>query len=117
MRVIYVNNATNFIPLGYDGESLAEVVRFDLWDLFKLKDPEGTFSLVYYRNGDTEPQTTYIENDDEFVTWTITDTNVAKVGNGKCQLVYTLEGGELPDTIAKSKIYRTEVYESLVGGE
>lgn len=113
MRVVYVDNATNFIPLGYDGESLAELVRFDIWDLFKLRDPEGTFSLVYYRNGDTEPQTTFIETNGDYVDWTVSESNVDVVGNGKCQLVYTLDGGDFPDAIAKSKIYRTEVYESL----
>lgn len=98
MRYLYVDENSTFIPLGRVGENNALCVAFK-----KFKDFEGgTYSLV------CNSSSPVITEGEEYVNWIVTSEDTATAGDGRCQLVYTGE-----DFIAKSPVYRTEVYESL----
>lgn len=98
------------LPIGRLGENEATVVVFDIAN-WKTLFGQGTFSLLNQRNGDTAPYPCVIEQDDTQVRWTVQSADVAKVGYGQCELIYTVGG-----TIAKSEVYTTVVGKALTGG-
>lgn len=67
--------------------------------------------MLNQRNGDTAPYPCVIEQNDTQVRWTVQSADVANVGYGQCELIYTVG-----DTIAKSEIYTTVVGKALTGG-
>ena len=98
------------LPIGRLGENEATVVVFEIAN-WKTLFGQGTFSLLNQRNGDTAPYPCVIEQDDTQVRWTVQSADVAKVGYGQCELIYTVD-----DTIAKSEVYTTVVGKALTGG-
>lgn len=96
--------------LGRQGENEATAVKFSIsgWE---EQYGEGAFELLNQRPSESTPYTCSITVDDEYVTWIIQLSDVAKVGHGKCELTYVVDG-----TVAKSIQYATCVLESIEGG-
>lgn len=100
------------IPLGRLGENEATVVVFDIAEWLKTFGDGGTFSLLNIRNeSDTTAYPCFVERDGNKVSWEIKSADVAIVGYGKCELIYTVN-----NTIAKSEVFTTVVGKALTGG-
>ena len=99
------------ICLGKQGENLARMVYFDEPATWKETFGEGKCELLHQRNGDEAPYPVVLELENGRVCWKITNSDTAIVGDGKCELHYTVDG-----VVVKSKIWKTSVLESL-GGE
>ena len=99
------------ICLGKQGENLARMVYFDEPATWKETFGEGKCELLHQRNGDEAPYPVVLDTEDGRVCWKITSSDTAIVGEGKCELHYSVDG-----VIVKSKIWKTSVLESL-GGE
>lgn len=106
MRSFYVKS-DNPIYLGRVGENDATQVIFDISYMVN-KFGEGTVSLIAQREGDTDPYPCVIERSGNKVTWKITNADNARAGKGSCELRYMVG-----DTIAKSEVWETIVWESL----
>lgn len=88
--------------LGHQGENLARRVIFDLSDL-RERYPEGRFALAAQRKGDALPYPAARTNlDGSALIWTLTDTDTAVAGYGRCEL-RCYDG----DTLAKSEVWNT----------
>ena len=88
--------------LGHQGENLARRVIFDLSELLE-RYPEGRFALAAQRKGDTLPYPAARTNlDGSALIWTLTDTDTAVAGYGRCEL-RCYDG----DTLAKSEVWNT----------
>ena len=94
--------------LGKQGENLARIVYFDEPSLWKEKFGEGKCELLHQRNGDAAPYPVLLETEDGKVCWKITNADTANVGEGKCELYYSVDG-----VVVKSKIWATNVFPSL----
>lgn len=99
------------ICLGKQGENLARMVYFDEPSTWKETFGEGRCELLHQRNGDDAPYPVVLEIEDGRVCWKITASDTALVGEGKCELHYSVDG-----VVVKSKIWTTSVLPSL-GGE
>ena len=99
------------ICLGKQGENLARKVYFDEICTWKETFGEGKCDLLHQRNGDEAPYPVALEVENDRVCWKITASDTAIVGEGKCELHYSVDG-----VIVKSKIWTTTVLPSL-GGE
>lgn len=97
------------IPLGVQGENLAQQVRFPVRRWVEGYG-EGTFRLLVRRPGDTEPYAAAVTVEEEYVVWTVTAADTARAGMGRCELQYSV--GE---ALAKSWAWVTRVEASLGG--
>lgn len=97
------------IQLGRQGENDATVVRFPIsgWE---QTYGHGSYEVLHQRCMDTVPYLVPITVDDEYVNWTVQSADVAYVGRGRAELVYTVNG-----IIAKSVVYNTTTLKSIDG--
>lgn len=109
MRIVNAE-CGSVVPLGRLGENEATLVVFDVAGWESLYG-HGVFSLLNMRNGDPAAYPVVIQQEGNKVMWEVKSGDVAKVGYGKCELVYTVN-----NTIAKSVIYTTTVGNALSGG-
>lgn len=106
--MIEVTSLCGLICIGKQGENLARVVYFDEPAVWKETFGEGKCELVHQRSGDAAPYPVVLETEGDKVCWKITESDTAMVGDGKCELHYSVDG-----TIVKSKIWTTTVLPSL----
>lgn len=107
MREVYVQGGP--IPLGRQGENQAQAV---IWqgiaaqyaDLYG----EGAFQLMVARCGDAAPYPVVLTRDGDSLVWTVSDSDTAKSGVGRCELTYLVGG-----VVAKSKTWQTQVLASF----
>lgn len=107
MREVYVQGGT--IPLGRQGENQVQTV---IWqgivkqyaDLYG----EGAFQLMAQRCGDAAPYPVALTRDGGSLVWTVSDSDTAKSGVGRCELTYLVGGA-----VAKSKTWQTQVLASF----
>lgn len=101
------------IQLGKQGENeVLQVIWRGIVPEWEEKYGAGEFQLAVRRNQDTAPYIANIELDGGDIVWTITSAETAQVGDGECELTYTVG-----DSIAKSQIWTITVCESLTGQE
>ena len=101
------------IQLGKQGENeVLQVIWRGIVPEWEEKYGAGEFQLAVRRNQDTAPYIANIELDGGDIVWTITSAETARVGDGECELTYTVG-----DSIAKSQIWTITVCESLTGQE
>lgn len=101
------------IWLGKQGENeVLQVIWRGIVPEWEEKYGAGEFQLAVRRNQDTAPYIANIELDGGDIVWTITSAETARVGDGACELTYTVG-----DSIAKSQIWTITVCESLTGQE
>lgn len=98
------------ICLGKQGENLARIVYFDEPSAWVNTFGEGKCELLHQRNGDESPYPVALDLENDRVCWKITASDTAIVGDGKCELHYSVDG-----IIVKSKIWTTTVLPSLSG--
>lgn len=100
-----------YIPVGRLGENEATKVLFPVGEWIESFG-DGVFSLLVQRNGDDNPYAAVVDVEEidggSYVAWLVTDTDVARTGRGKCELIYTVGG-----VVAKSEIYATITGEAL----
>lgn len=88
------------IQLGKQGENeVLQVIWRGIVPEWEEKYGAGEFQLAVRRNQDTAPYIANIELDGGDIVWTITSAETARVGDGECELTYTVG-----DSIAKSQI-------------
>ena len=101
------------IRLGKQGENeVLQVIWRGIVPEWEEKYGAGEFQLAVRRNQDIAPYIANIELDGGDIVWTITSAETARVGDGECELTYTVG-----DSIAKSQIWTITVCESLTGQE
>lgn len=101
------------IRLGKQGENeVLQVIWRGIVPEWEEKYGPGEFQLAVKRNQDTVPYIANIGLDGGDIVWTITSAETAQVGDGECELTYTVG-----DSIAKSQIWTITVCESLTGQE
>lgn len=95
------------IPLFYQGEMNATVVRVDIgsW-VDKFGDGDG--QIHYQRPGDSAPYAVNVVRDSDVLVWTVAAVDVIKPGTGQMQVVYTAG-----DTVVRSAIVPTRCAGSL----
>lgn len=98
------------IQLGRPGENLAREIAFDISEWVKDYG-DGDVHLFHRRNTDTKKYPVPIKIEDNKAIWTVTEPDVAIPGTGECELEYTAG-----DTVAKTRVYETEVQPSMSGG-
>ena len=98
------------ICIGKQGENLARMVYFDEPSTWKETFGEGKCELLHQRNGDEAPYPVVLDYENGRTCWKITASDTAIVGDGKCELHYSVDG-----IIVKSKIWTTTVLPSLSG--
>ena len=109
MRIINAAQ-TGVLPLGRLGENEASKVIFDV-SAFLSEYPNAAIGLYNQRAGDRRAYpVANISVSGNTAEWLITNTELTKVGNGKCELV-AIEN----NTIVKSEIYCTVVFDALDG--
>lgn len=106
MDKIVIANGANII--GRRGENEAVRLLFPIAPWREQFGSGGSFQLVAQRHNDAAPYPVAIEVDDRYVYWTVNAADTAVVGNGTCELYYYVD-----DTLAKSVIYTTLVFESM----
>ena len=106
-----ITSLHGWISLGKQGENLARKIYFDEVRTWKETFGEGKCELLHQRSGDEAPYPVVLDLEDDRVCWKITNSDTAIVGDGKCELHYTVDG-----VVVKSKTWKTSVAESL-GGE
>ena len=95
--------------IAYQGENKRQQVRFDLTDIMG-EFPGGTAVLAVLRNGDADPvPAAETAMDGTALIWTVTAWECALEGFLYAQVTYA--AGE---TVAKTKVYRFDVKNSLV---
>lgn len=99
------------IPFGRVGENDYTTIAFDIssWQQNYTID---TVVLLIQRHGDTEAYPVLVDIQDNYAVHTLNATDMAKLGNGKCQL--RMRSG---DVIGKSRVYNTICLVSLDPGE
>lgn len=95
------------IPLFYQGETNATVVRVDIgsW-VDEFGDGDG--QIHYQRPGDSAPYAVNAVRDSDVLEWTVAAVDVIKPGTGQMQVVYTSG-----DTVVRSAIVPTRCAMSL----
>lgn len=96
------------IYLGKQGENLARIIYFDEPEQWKSIFGKGKCELLHQRNGDVVPYPVLLEVEGDKVGWKITNADTELVGEGKCELRYSVD-----DVVVKSKIWTTTVLPSL----
>ena len=109
MRILIAENRV--LNIGKTGENNDLQIRFPISD-WVTPGYTGTFQLLHRRSKDTIAQPVTVASDDEYVYWLVSESDVAYVGEGSCELQYNA-----PGIVGKSKTWVTEVYpsESPVG--
>lgn len=111
MRIIIANKTVIFI--GMKGEDNATQVRFPIARQWRETYGDGVFALAFQRPTESSPYAcTVTEDENGNVCWDITNTEVAKVGNGQAELLYYVDGN-----IAKSATYITTSVDSITAVE
>ena len=108
-----VSATSDIIFLGKKGENLATQVAFHVLKEWKELYGEGQFALIHQRNGDTQPYAVALTDDEENVLWPVTNTDVNKVGLGKCELQYYVTDELENQILAKSMTFITKVVDCL----
>lgn len=107
MREVYVQGGP--IPLGRQGENQAQAV---IWQGIAAEYAalygEGAFQLMVARCGDAAPYPVALTRDGGSLVWTVSDSDTAKSGVGRCELTYLVGG-----VVAKSKTWQTQVLASF----
>nr|DAQ49520.1 MAG TPA: hypothetical protein [Caudoviricetes sp.] len=107
MRKVYVQGGP--IPLGRQGENQAQAVIWqDIAAQYAALYGEGTFQLMAQRCGDAAPYPVALTRDGGSLVWTVSDSDTAKSGVGRCELTYLVGGA-----VAKSKTWQTQVLVSF----
>ena len=95
------------ITLGRQGENMARQVVFDL-SAWSAVYGAGTAQLIAQRAGDASPYPVSIEQTDTAAVWTVSAADTSVVGDGKVELLYTVD-----DVVVKSEIWQTSVLDAL----
>lgn len=95
------------ITLGRRGENMARQVVFDL-SAWVAVYGAGTAQLIAQRAGDASPYPVSIEQTSDSAIWTVNSADTANVGDGKVELLYTVD-----DVVVKSEIWQTSVSDAL----
>lgn len=107
MREVYVQGGP--IPLGRQGENQAQAV---IWQgiaaQYAALYGEGAFQLMVARCGDAAPYPVALIRDGGSLVWTVSDSDTAKSGVGRCELTYLVGGA-----VAKSQTWQTQVLASF----
>lgn len=107
MRKIYVQGGP--ILLGRQGENQAQAVIWqDIAAQYADLYGEGTFQLMVERCGDAAPYPVALTRDGDSLVWTVSDSDTARSGVGRCELTYLVGGA-----VAKSKTWQTQVLASF----
>ena len=108
MRIVYVNDANDMIPLGRVGENAAVQVQFNVAG-WAATYGTGVFELMVLNPHDYNPYIVSVTGSDENnVTWTVTDVSTAYSGIGQVQLNYYVDS-----TVVKSAIWKTQILPSI----
>ena len=98
------------VNIGRLGENEHIRVLFPITD-FLCMYPAAHFTLLNQLPGEAMAYPVgRTETDDQYLYWTITNTDLTKAGDGQCELI-VLQG----DVVAKSVIYKTHVDKALNG--
>ena len=97
----------SIIALGRRGENMARQVVFDI-SAWVAVYGAGTAQAVAQRAGDVSPYPVSIEQTDTAAIWTVSAADTSVVGDGKVELLYTVD-----DVVVKSEVWKTSVLESL----
>lgn len=101
------------INLGRQGENdVRQVVWQDVLSEWETQFGAGKVQLAVTRPEDEAPYLANIDVADGEITWTITNAETAKVGDGSCELSYIVG-----DAVKKSQTWTTYVCPSLTGQE
>ena len=100
------------IPLGKQGENLATQVRIPVVKIWQTLYGQGTFQLICKRPTESTMYACSITSDDTNVMWNVTNTDVAIVGEGECELQYYVD-----KILAKSSTWTTIISDSLYKNE
>lgn len=95
------------VTLGRRGENMARQVVFDL-SAWVAVYGAGTVQAIAQRAGDASPYPVSIEQTDTAAIWTVNSADTANVGDGKVELLYTVD-----DVVVKSEIWQTSVLDAL----
>ena len=110
MRTVYAQKNKKII-LGRQGEDKAvRVVWPGIVSDWSSLYGDGSFQLSVRRFGDENAYPVVVEVNGDDIRFTVTSTETAIAGNGKCELTYIANG-----TIAKSATWETVVLNSLTG--
>lgn len=101
--------------IGYIGENEHRVVVFPEAAEILAMYPGASVTVMHMRPGDRDaypvsPQ--YIEVANGVVKWTIQSGDLARQGNGKCEVIISCG-----DVVAKTMIYKTVISPAIGGGE
>ena len=112
--VYEIDKLPQVIDIGYVGEKNFRSVQFDLTSWMEIM-PEGVPSVVFIRPGETEDDayvvaTTFEEN---ILTWTVVDSDVAKDGTGIAQIFLEQLNGPEVEERGKSAMVAIRVNESI----
>lgn len=107
MREVYVQGGP--IPLGRQGENQAQTVIWrGIAAQYAALYGEGAFQLMVARCGDAAPYPVALTRDGSSLVWTVSNSDTAKSGVGRCELTYLVGGA-----VAKSKTWQTQVLASF----
>ena len=96
------------IHTGRLGEKEHTRIRFPISEYLSMY-PDAHFTLLNHLPGeDAAYPVATTERDDKYLYWTVTDTDLTKTGDGRCELI-VLQG----EVVAKSVIYKTHVDPAL----
>ena len=110
MQIVMVHG-NETINIGRVGENDAvRVIWPNVLPMWEKIYGAGTVSLVVRRPQDDTPYPAVCAIQDGEIYWDISAADVAKVGIGECELIYTVD-----DVIAKSRTWATRIFQSLSG--
>ena len=115
MNNVTVSKAHSWICIGRQGEKRGTSIRFILSDIMNRKFPKNTSFVVVCRRPGEPAGAAYVSEvnsfdfENQIVTWVPSEYDVAKNGEGECQLVCSVENSNL----AKSKVYKTTIEKSI----
>lgn len=95
------------VDLGRQGENAATEVIFD-YRAWRDEYGEGEPSLIHKRSTDADPYPVDVSYGENYVVWTVSTADTEVIGDGECELVYTVDG-----TVVKSRQWATKVKRSL----
>lgn len=107
MRQIYADKLDT-LEIARVGEREATQVRFALASWIETFGAGGSFELEVERPTDNAPYLVTLSQDAESVIWTVSASDTAILGRGRCQLSYYLG-----NTLAKTRIWDTRILASL----
>lgn len=106
--MITIEAGDGLLQLGRQGEHLVRQVRFSVGDWIHAYG-SGSFQLMVQRPEDGQPYLADVTLDGDTLLWTLTRTDTAQSGYGRCQLLYFVD-----DAMAKSETFHTSVHPALV---